>query len=53
LAEAAAALGTKTKKETIKRALELVVKEPPTRWDEWADDVSARLAKIDWGKAWR
>ena len=53
LAEAAAALGTRTKKDTITRALRLVVEKPDSGWDDWADGVGERVAKIDWGKAWR
>lgn len=53
LAEAAAALGTTTKKDTITRALQLVVERPDSDWDRWADELGERVARTDWGKAWR
>jgi Arc/MetJ family transcription regulator len=58
LARAAARLGTKTKKETIGKALELAGRAPDAEtarlqeWDAWADAVGERLAEVDWDRAW-
>jgi Arc/MetJ family transcription regulator len=59
LARAAVSLGTKTKKETIGKALELAARDSSEdlaaadAWDAWADDVSERLTNVDWAEAWR
>jgi len=58
LAKAASRLGTKTKKETIGKALELAGEdtardvERSREWDTWADSVGERLGEVDWDQAW-
>lgn len=58
LGKAAARLGTKTKKETIGKALELAGRDPAEdearsrEWDAWADSVGERLGEVDWDRAW-
>jgi Arc/MetJ family transcription regulator len=58
LARAASRLGTKTKKETIGKALELAGRDPDEdqarsqEWDAWADSVGDRLGAVDWDQAW-
>jgi Arc/MetJ family transcription regulator len=58
LAKAAAKLGTKTKKDTIGRALEIAARDSAESearsrdWDAWADSLSERIAEVDWDQAW-
>jgi Arc/MetJ family transcription regulator len=58
LQRAAARLGTKTKKETIGKALELAGRDPDAgeaelaEWNAWADAVAERISEVDWDEAW-
>jgi Arc/MetJ family transcription regulator len=58
LAKAAAKLGTKTKKDTIGKALEFAARDSADAearsrdWDAWADSLSERIGEVDWEQAW-
>lgn len=58
LARAAAKLGTRTKKDTVNRALELAGAESEAdeqdrrQFRDFADRTAQRMAEIDWDQAW-
>jgi len=58
LARAAARLGTKTKKDTVGKALEMAAQDGAEaearwrEWDAWADTLGERLGEVDWNQAW-